>query len=590
MVVRAPQHVGQRVAEAMVDRPVRVELRAAADGVVVGAARHPAVTDREDLLHAPPAIPPEAAQRRGVVREGQRAPLEDVRLALGDLAVRAGGGPVLARPGPAVLEDAERAVAHARDFLFELTHLEQVVVVVRQRPARGIVGLEVLGAVDADAVRSHVHAPALHLEHDGAHHRVLLVHVLAVHVRPPEEGGGEDRQRLVVGVAVHQVEDQHHRAVREGVQRDRQVDQLVGPRAREQGGVGRAHADERDVVPPVVDVGSTQRHPHLVPGVGVGRVAWPGDAVRRGHGRPRSVTGLALDRRLERQRLNRVVLGEAALEGRERLAGGDLGRHAPNHAREVGDGAALRGTGDVQLEHVDRGREARHAVRGRRADGRRRRRSQTLEVSRVGASVVHHGDVVDLGRREGAEGVRRAERVGADRPGAVLVGEGQRVQRSQTRARADRQAAHGGPEEAPVALERHSQAREAGDGWRRRRIDHVARHVQLEAHALVRHPPIVQIVRPEAELDALAGLASHHVGAESPRSGARGREGVGGCRVASGLVAARPGRQRTARVVVATHHVGAHGVPPVRRRPTIATRSRSRKPMRAGVSGSAPSG
>ena len=169
--------------------------------------------------------------------KGQRPPLPHVGVLFGHLAIGGGQLPVVAGPGAPVLKDHPRSIAPAGHLLLDVVHQREKVVVVAQHPAFAVPVLEILGAVDPQAVDAIVALAPLHLQEDGPHHRMPEVHFLAVHARSGKVVAVQQGQRLVVGVAVDDVKDHLDRLAGKVVQRRDQVDELVRPPAAQYGRV-----------------------------------------------------------------------------------------------------------------------------------------------------------------------------------------------------------------------------------------------------------------------------------------------------------------------------------------------------------------
>ncbi len=283
---------------------------------------------------------------------------------------------------------------------------------------------EVLGAVHAQAVGTEAHLAGRHLQQDGAHHRMAVVQVLPVHVRTGDEVPIQQRQRLVVGVAIDQVEHHLDRAVREGVQGGDEIHQLVRPAALEQARIDRRHGRDDHVVTPVDGHGPAQRH---LRGVAAGLVVVDLEERRpvlEGNGR------------LDGHQLHAVVAGIALFERRQRLAFVQLAGDAGEDARQARQRGLGTGGRRVDLQQVHRRLDPRHAVGVA---------GQAAEVVQVRPLAVQPHAVIQLGWRKGAERRRPRQVIRPRPPVALVVLAAHPVQGPHLLAGTGRQTGHGNP-------------------------------------------------------------------------------------------------------------------------------------------------
>ncbi len=345
----------------------------------------------------------------------------------------------------------------------------------------GVPPLEILRAVDPHAVGAEIHLAALHLEQDRPHGRVLVIEVLAVHVRPREEVAVERVQPLVVGMAEHYVEHQllgssgRAGAAGEIVQDGGQIDQFVRAAGFQQHRVHRRHARDDDVVAPVRRVRAQQRHVQRVALVGL--LPEGGAFLVDGGG-------------LDRQKLHGIVAEEDLVRRLERQVARDPLGQALVVPREAGQRAARRRRGYVDLQDVDGRAELVRLVAGG---------LQRLEVAGVAARGLHRRQVVQLGRGHGAEGQRRRERIEDAVPLVVGVAPDHCVEVADLVARAGLHPGDGGEAMRLFTDDRHVGALEPHVLVRARQVQRVDRRQDLEEDVARGYAPVQQLGRPEAE-------------------------------------------------------------------------------------------
>ncbi len=90
-----------------------------------------------------------------------------------------------------------------------------------------------MGTIHPNAIGTTVNAAALHLKQNGPHRRVLMVHILAIHVGAFEVATILQLLGLVVGMTVNNVVNEANRPRWKGVQGFDEFDQLVRTQAFE---------------------------------------------------------------------------------------------------------------------------------------------------------------------------------------------------------------------------------------------------------------------------------------------------------------------------------------------------------------------
>ena len=185
-----------------------------------------------------------------------------------------------------------------------------------------------------------------------------MIHILAIHVRPFEEAAVQQVDRLIVGMAIHQVVDQPDRPGGEGMQRGDEIHQLIRSQGLQQGGVGGRSGEDHHVVAPVLQIGATQLHPHgsgftddafglLIQDVFI-VVPQAEEAILMGPASPVFHGGFG------RQQLHGVVAEEVRFRRGEVLPTAELAPQLPEQGRQPREVAIRRSRFDMQLQDVPR--------------------------------------------------------------------------------------------------------------------------------------------------------------------------------------------------------------------------------------------
>ncbi len=183
--------------------------------------------------------------------------------------------------------------------------------------------------------------------------------------------------------------------------------------------------------------------------------------------------------------------------------------------RQAGERHALRRGRRVHLENVRAGPELDRPVAGRALQAR--------IVVLIRPRRLHAVDVVDLRRREGAEGQGCRERVEQVLPGAFLVPPGQAVEAADAVATARAHAFERDEAVSLDAVDRQERALETGLLPGYGQIERSPMLQRLQKDVAVGHPAFQQFGRPETDLTDVVPHVRAEAAGDDPGGVERGR-------------------------------------------------------------------
>src|SRR6056297_1366777 len=150
-------------------------------------------------------------------------------LLFGNHAVSGGELPVVAGPWASVFKYHPGFVFHSGRCLIYSAHLFQKIIIVEHNVLLGVIIFKILCTVYTNTIESPVYFSPLHFENHCPYQGIFKINVLSIHIGPGKKLFRQNRESLVIGMAVNSIENNFYGSVWKCMQCFNEVEQYIRP-------------------------------------------------------------------------------------------------------------------------------------------------------------------------------------------------------------------------------------------------------------------------------------------------------------------------------------------------------------------------